>query len=142
VLLDGVNHIAWISRDAERLKAFYARVFGADVGPTRAHGDKPGETMTVIRIGPHTELNIVTIEGNTEPQRQTPMWGRGRIDHFGLQAASPDAFHTIRTRLMERGRQRRHHQRLRLGAQCVFPRPRRARGRGTAHQAVIATAAV
>jgi hypothetical protein len=68
VLLDGVNHIAWISKDAERLKAFYARVFDADVGPTRPHGDKPGETMTVIRIGPHTELNIVTIEGNTEPQ--------------------------------------------------------------------------
>ena len=103
MLLDGVNHIAWISKDAERLKAFYARVFDADVGPTRAHGDKPGETMTVIRIGPHTELNIVTIEGNTEPQRQTPMWGRGRIDHFGLQAASPDAFDTIRTRLMNEG---------------------------------------
>ena len=43
--------------------------------------------MTIIRIGPHTELNIFTIEGNTEPERQTPMWGRGRIDHFGLQAA-------------------------------------------------------
>ena len=43
MLLDGVNHIAWISNDAERLKAFYARVFDADVGPTRAHGDKPGE---------------------------------------------------------------------------------------------------
>jgi hypothetical protein len=89
VLLDGVNHIAWISKDAERLKAFYARVFDADVGPTRAHGDKPGETMTVISIGPHTELNIVTIEGNTEPQRQTPMWGRGRIDHFGLPRRTP-----------------------------------------------------
>ncbi len=87
----------------QRLKAFYARVFDADVGPTRAHGDKPGETMTVIRIGPHTELNIVTIETNTEPQRQTPMWGRGRIDHFGLQAASPNAFDTIRTRLMNQG---------------------------------------
>ncbi len=49
MLFDGVNHIAWISNDAERLKAFYARVFDADVGPSRAHGDKPGETMTVIR---------------------------------------------------------------------------------------------
>lgn len=103
MLLDGVNHIAWISKDAERLKAFYARVFDADVGPTRVHGDKPGETMTVMRIGPRTELNIVTIEGNTEPQRQTPMWGRGRIDHFGLQAASPDAFDTIRARLINEG---------------------------------------
>ena len=103
MLLDGVHHIAWISKDAQRLKAFYARGFDADAGPTRAHGDKPGETMTVIRIGPHTELNIITIETNTEPQRQTPMWGRGRIDHFGLQAASPDAFDTIRTRLMNQG---------------------------------------
>ena len=103
MLLDGVNHIAWISKDAERLKAFYARVFDADVGPTRAHGDKPGETMTVIRIGPHTELNIVTIDGNTEPDRQTPMWGRGRIDHFGLHAATPEAFDTIRQRLVATG---------------------------------------
>ena len=84
MLLDGVNHIAWISKDAQRLKAFYARVFDADVGPTRAHGDKPGETMTVIRIGPHTELNIVTIEGNTEPQRQTPPTNNPRSRATGL----------------------------------------------------------
>ena len=41
MLLDGVNHIAWISKDAERLKAFYARVFDADVGPTRAQATSP-----------------------------------------------------------------------------------------------------
>ena len=103
MLLDGVNHIAWISKDAERLKAFYARVFDADVGRNLANGANPVETMPVTGLGPHTELNIVTSEGNTEPQRQTPMWGRGRIDHFGLQAASPNAFHTIRTRLMNEG---------------------------------------
>ena len=59
--------------------------------------------MTMIRIGPHTELNVFTIEGNTEPDRQTPMWGRGRLDHFGLQAASTEAFETIRQRLIEHG---------------------------------------
>ena len=46
---------------------------------------------------------MVTIEGNPEPGRQTPMWGRGRLDHFGLQAASAEAFETIRRRLVERG---------------------------------------
>ena len=101
MLLDGVNHIAWISKDVGRLGRFYAEVFDAVVGPTRDHG--PGETMTNIRIGPHTELNIVTIEGNTEPDRQTPMWGRGRIDHVGLSAASPEAFATIRQRLIDAG---------------------------------------
>lgn len=101
MLLDGVNHIAWISKDVARLGRFYAEVFDAEVGPTQTHGEKPGETMTMIRVGPHTMLNIVTIEGNTEPERQTPMWGRGRIDHFGLQAASTDAFETIRQRLID-----------------------------------------
>jgi catechol 2,3-dioxygenase-like lactoylglutathione lyase family enzyme len=103
MLLDGVNHIALISNDVARLGRFYAEVFDAEVGPTRPHGEEPGETMTVIRIGPQTELNVVTIEGNTEPDRQTPMWGRGRIDHVGLQATGPEAFATIRERLVAAG---------------------------------------
>lgn len=103
MLLDGVDHIAWISKDVARLGRFYAEVFDAEVGPTRPHGEEPGETMTTIRIGPRTELNIVTIEGNTEPDRQTPMWGRGRIDHIGLGAATAEAFETIRQRLVEAG---------------------------------------
>ena len=103
MLLDGVNHIAWLSKDVSALGRFYADVFDAEVGPTRPHGEQPGETMTVIRIGPHTELNIFTIEGNTEPDRQTPMWGRGRIDHVGLQAASPEVFEEIRRRLVAAG---------------------------------------
>ena len=103
MLLDGINHIAWLSKDAARLGRFYAEVFDAEVGPTRPHGQEPGETMTVIRIGPHTELNIFVIEGNTEAARQIPMWGRGRIDHVGLQAASPEAFATIRKRLLRAG---------------------------------------
>jgi catechol 2,3-dioxygenase-like lactoylglutathione lyase family enzyme len=101
MLLDGVNHVAWVSKDAGRLGAFYSRVFDAVVGPTRDHG--PGETMTVISIGPATELNIFVIDGNGEADRQTPMWGRGRIDHVGLSAASRTAFDTIRERLIEIG---------------------------------------
>ena len=31
------------------------------------------------------------------------MWGRGRIDHFGLHAATPEAFDTIRQRLIATG---------------------------------------
>ena len=54
MLLDGVNHIAWVSKDAVRLGRFYERVFDAVVGPTRSHG--PGETMTIIDIGPATQL--------------------------------------------------------------------------------------
>jgi catechol 2,3-dioxygenase-like lactoylglutathione lyase family enzyme len=101
MLLDGVNHIAWISKDVGRLCRFYEQVFDAVVGPTRGHG--PGETMTVIDIGPATQLNVFVIDGNSEADRQTPMWGRGRIDHVGLAAASPEAFEVIRERLVDSG---------------------------------------
>ena len=103
MLLNGINHIALISKDVGRLRTFYTEVFDAEAGPTNPHGPGGAETMTVIRIGPHTELNVFTIEGNTEPDRQTPMWGRGRLDHFGLQAASEEDFETIRQRLVDRG---------------------------------------
>ena len=97
MLLNGINHIAVLSGDIERLGRFYASVFDAEIGATRDHG--PGETMTTIAIGPNTELNVFVIDGNAEAGRQTPMWGRGRLDHFGLAAASAAAFETIRTRL-------------------------------------------
>ena len=100
VLLDGVNHVAWLSKDVARLGRFYAAVFDAEARP---HGQQPGETMTVIRIGPHTELNIFVIASNAEADGQTPMWGRGRVDDVGLQAASPEAFATIRQRLIDAG---------------------------------------
>ena len=72
MLLDGLNHIALISNDVARLGAFYAEVFDADVGETRPHGQSGGETMTVIRIGPLTELNVFVIDGNTEADRDVP----------------------------------------------------------------------
>jgi catechol 2,3-dioxygenase-like lactoylglutathione lyase family enzyme len=103
MLLNGINHIALISKDIDALRAFYTEVFDAEVGPTKPHADQGDETMTTIRIGPHTELNVFTIAGNPEPDRQKPMWERGRLDHFGLQAASADSFETIRQRLVDHG---------------------------------------
>ena len=98
MLLDGIHHIALITHDAGRLGRFYADVFDADVGPTRPHGEQGEETMTVITIAPGTELNVFTIPSSAEADRQTPMWHRGRLDHFGLRAPSNEAFETIRER--------------------------------------------
>ena len=36
--------------------------------------------------------------GNAEADRQVPMFGRGRIDHLALQAASFESFTEIRSR--------------------------------------------
>lgn len=57
----------------------------------------------MVEVGPHTELNVFQIDGNDESQRQLPMFGRGRLDHVGFQAASMDAFQEIRRRLLARG---------------------------------------
>lgn len=102
MLLSGVDHIACLTRDPARLGAFYEAVFDAEAGPTRSHGQHGEETMTVLRIGPHTELNVFTVPGSDEADRQTPMWHRGRLDHFGLHASSYAAFATIRERLIAR----------------------------------------
>ena len=101
MLLEGVNHVAILTNDTERLVSFYREVFGATVSGQLPAGE--GALLTFIDIGPYAELNVFEVQDNTEAQRQTPMFGRGRIDHLGLQAASLEAFDTIRDRLIERG---------------------------------------
>jgi catechol 2,3-dioxygenase-like lactoylglutathione lyase family enzyme len=101
MLLDGFNHVAILTKDMDRLQAFYREVFDAEIGPDFPVG--PGKRMSFIHVGPHSEFNVFQVDDNPEPDRQTPMFGRGRIDHLGLQAASLEAFETIRDRLMARG---------------------------------------
>jgi catechol 2,3-dioxygenase-like lactoylglutathione lyase family enzyme len=104
VLLKGLNHVAVITNDTTRLQDFYKEVFDAEVVRDGAElPDGAGPRLSIIKIGDWSELNVFQIEGNTEANRQTPMFGRGRLDHLALQAASLEAFENIRKRLMERG---------------------------------------
>jgi catechol 2,3-dioxygenase-like lactoylglutathione lyase family enzyme len=99
--LDGVNHVAVLTGDTDRLHAFYRDVFDATV--SQDFSPEPGMRLSFVDVGPHTELNVFQLDGNTEADRQTPMFGRGRLDHVGLHAASLEAFELIRDRLMSRG---------------------------------------
>jgi catechol 2,3-dioxygenase-like lactoylglutathione lyase family enzyme len=104
VLLKGLNHVAVLTHDASRLNTFYEDVFDAEIlfdGAELPGGQGP--RLSVIKIGDWAELNVFQIEGNTEADRQTPMFGRGRLDHLAVQAASVEAFEIIRERLMARG---------------------------------------
>ncbi len=100
MLLDGINHVAVITNDVDRFCEFYADVFDATVSHRE---DIPGGSLTFVDVGPRTEINLFHFEGNAEADRQTPMFGRGRIDHIGLQAKDRAAFDEIRRRLMARG---------------------------------------
>ena len=104
MLLKGLNHVAVITNDASRLNDFYKQVFEAEVlrdGSEFPEGQGP--RLSIIKIGDWAELNVFEIEGNTEADRQVPMFGRGRLDHLALQAASLQDFEEIRDRLMARG---------------------------------------
>lgn len=101
MLLAGVNHVAILTKNTDRLHAFYREVFDAKVSADQAEAE--GIRLSMVDVGPDSELNVFEVAGNTEAQRQTPMFGRGRIDHIGLQAASIEAFDTIRDRLIARG---------------------------------------
>jgi catechol 2,3-dioxygenase-like lactoylglutathione lyase family enzyme len=105
VLLKGLNHVAVLTHDATRLNDFYRDVFEAEImrdGPEPIDGGQ-GPRLSIIKIGDWAELNVFEIAGNTEADRQTPMFGRGRLDHLALQAASLEDFDEIRARLMGRG---------------------------------------
>lgn len=60
-------------------------------------------TSTVNGARTTAGKNVFEIDGNDEWARQQPMFGRGRIDHLALAAASLEAFDTIRDRLVACG---------------------------------------
>jgi catechol 2,3-dioxygenase-like lactoylglutathione lyase family enzyme len=106
MLTDGFNHVAVITKDADRLLEFYGDVFGAVKATEMSPPDASAEhrmRLVIIDVGPHSELNVFEMPDSSEPERQTPMFGRGRLDHLALQAEDIPAFEEIRRRLIERG---------------------------------------
>jgi catechol 2,3-dioxygenase-like lactoylglutathione lyase family enzyme len=82
MLTNGFNHVAVITPDLDRFIAFYSDVFEARVkadffeGPDEDHKLR----MAIIDVGPHSEFNAFEMPANPEAMRQTPMFGRGRLD--------------------------------------------------------------
>jgi catechol 2,3-dioxygenase-like lactoylglutathione lyase family enzyme len=102
--LNGVNHIALLTNDMERFIRFYQEAFGARVvSDNPRHRDTEGERMVVMTLGGPSQFNVFQVAGNTQAQVQTPMYGRGRIDHVGFNASSREAFEEIRQRLIRLG---------------------------------------
>ena len=100
MLLNGIDHVAVLTKDTDRLAAFYRDVFEADI--EEMPGLPEGMRLTFFHLGA-AELNVFEIADNAEADRQVPMFGRGRLDHLGLRAADLGAFEEIRRRLLDRG---------------------------------------
>ena len=100
MLLTGIDHIATLTADSDRLHRFYREVFGATVSVDQPAA--PGMRLSAIGLG-SAQLNVFEIDGNQEARTDRPMFQRGRIDHLGLRAASEASFDEIRQRLIDRG---------------------------------------
>jgi catechol 2,3-dioxygenase-like lactoylglutathione lyase family enzyme len=98
-LLDDIHHLTFVTADMERLISFYERVFGARV---TVDLEEEGLRHAFIEVGSHTVLHPFQIPGVEPPERQ-PMFGRGRLDHFALNAASEEAFWKLRRRVVAEG---------------------------------------
>jgi len=98
-LLNDIHHLTFLTADMDRLIDFYARVFGARV---TVNLEEEGLRHAFIEIGPHTVLHPFQVPG-VEPPGAQPMFDRGRLDHFALNAATEEAFREARRRLVEEG---------------------------------------
>jgi catechol 2,3-dioxygenase-like lactoylglutathione lyase family enzyme len=99
-LLNGIQHLTFLTADMDRLIAFYRRVFDARV---TLDLDEDGLRHVFIEVGPHTVLHPFQVPGIEPPAEQPPMFQRGRLDHFALNAASEEAFRELRQRIVAAG---------------------------------------
>lgn len=89
-----------MTNDTARFIEFYEGVFEAT---SRVVEQQDGFKLTTVLVGSTASFNVFEMADNTEVERQVPMFGRGRLDHLALEAASQEAFDEIRNRLIARG---------------------------------------
>jgi catechol 2,3-dioxygenase-like lactoylglutathione lyase family enzyme len=99
-LLNEIHHLTSLTADMDRLIAFYERVFDARV---TLDMEEEGLRHAFIELGPNTVLHPFQVPGLEVPQEYVPTFERGRLDHFGLNAASEEAFWELRRRVMDAG---------------------------------------
>jgi catechol 2,3-dioxygenase-like lactoylglutathione lyase family enzyme len=100
-LTTGANHVAVMSEDADRLVAFYSQVFEAAV---RWDAQDDGVRTVMIELGPSFGLHVFEFpEDHPHARGSTEMFGRGHLDHLGLDVPDATTFELLRERLVAYG---------------------------------------
>jgi catechol 2,3-dioxygenase-like lactoylglutathione lyase family enzyme len=100
VLVDGVHHVTFLTEDLDRINQFYVRVFDAELTLDMT---EDGVRHSFLKVGPTTVLHPFQMLGGPGPPPPSPMFTRGRLDHFALLAPSEEAFRELRRRLESEG---------------------------------------
>ena len=100
-MITGFNHVAFVTRDLDRLRAFYQEVFEID-GPVLTNG--PGGTRhAMLRLGDGAVLHPFEVPNADLDGAGTEMFRRGRVDHFALDAGDEETLERLRARLVAVG---------------------------------------
>ena len=99
-LVDGVHHVTFLTEDMDRLIAFYERVFDAEVTLDMT---EEGLRHVFLAVGPTTVLHPFQMLEGSGPPPPSPMFSRGRLDHFALLAQSEESFRELRRRIEAEG---------------------------------------
>jgi catechol 2,3-dioxygenase-like lactoylglutathione lyase family enzyme len=98
-MLSDLHHVTFLTADMDRLIGFYERVFEAHV---TVDLEEEGLRHAFIEVGKHTVLHPFQVPG-VDPPAPQPMFQRGRLDHFALNAASEASFLELRRRVIAEG---------------------------------------
>jgi catechol 2,3-dioxygenase-like lactoylglutathione lyase family enzyme len=99
-LVDGVHHVTFLTEDMDRLVSFYERVFDAKATLDMT---EEGVRHVFLEVGPTTVLHPFQLLEGPGPPPPSPMFTRGRLDHFALLAPSEEAFRELRRRIEAEG---------------------------------------
>ncbi len=102
MLTAGLNHVALLTEDLDRLVHFYVNVFEAEV-PDAWHVDEPGPRHALLDLGGAGALHAFEASGNPHATASRTMFERGHLDHLAINVPDLDAFLELRRRLVEAG---------------------------------------
>jgi len=98
----GINHVATLTSDLDRLIGFYGTAFGATVTfEMEARPDHP--RMVILDLGGGAALNVFEVAATEIIGERRRQGGRGAIDHYGLAVDSLATLEQVRDRLVASG---------------------------------------
>jgi catechol 2,3-dioxygenase-like lactoylglutathione lyase family enzyme len=107
----GINHVATLTPDMDRLVRFYVEAFDAKVTfEMAAKEDRP--RMVIIDLGGAAALNVFEVPEEQIIGSRRTMGKRGAIDHFGIGVDSHATLVSLRERMVAAGAEIGEIQRL------------------------------
>jgi catechol 2,3-dioxygenase-like lactoylglutathione lyase family enzyme len=101
VQVSGINHVAFLTSDLDRLAGSYEEMFGARKVVELPIPKGPGR-HALIAIGAGATLHVFEF-AKIPPPTARPMFQRGRIDHLALNVPDAETFESLRVALVAGG---------------------------------------